>query len=121
MDSFHNMSIMVSATTSPYESKRVDPSVIQDMKTRIPPLNDQWNQILSKRSELDKDMSSIQSEQTILRTPSPYINLNKSSLKMQKQKDIIEQIDYDNHLMIISGSVLALCALTSFGIYSQFS
>jgi len=37
----------------------------------------------------------------------------------QKQKDIIEQIDYDNHLMIITGSVLALCLLSVFGIYSQ--
>lgn len=111
----------VSATTSPYESKKVDPSIIQDMKTRFPPLNDQWNDILSKRTSLEKGMASIQKEQTILRTPSPYVDPNKSSLKMQKQKDIMDQIDYDNNLMIITGSVLALCALSVFGIYSQIS
>jgi len=106
-------------TTTPTTRKYIDPSILQDMKKKVPEMEGKWNDILSKRNNIMDDINQVITEETILRKPSSYVDPNISSLKMQKQKDIIEQIDYDNHLMIITGSVLALCLLSVFGIYSQ--
>ena len=102
---------MLFPTTIPYQ---LNASKIQDMRTKIPPLNDKWNEILSNRSYI---IDSIQNNQTT-QNQLP-INDDKMSFKMQKQKDIIDQIEYDNHLMIITGSLLALCLISVFGIYVQ--
>jgi hypothetical protein len=81
-----------------------------------------WGQVVSNNDSLKTQAMSIQAKQAKFMSPSGYgiykaTDLNKESLKMQKQEDIQSHIDYDNNLLIMTGAALTLCVLMSFQLY----
>jgi hypothetical protein len=113
------------STSPPSFVKKPDPtltSLIGDTRDKNHINEVAWGQVVSNNDVLKTQAMSIQAKQAKFMSPSGYgiykaTDLNKESLKMQKQEDIQSHIDYDNNLLIMTGAALTLCVLLSFQLY----
>jgi len=99
-------------------------SIIDQTNKENHKIEDSWSQIVVNNQALNKQADSLRLDHATFRSPSGYgiykkTDLNKQSLKMQKQEDIKEQLDYDNNLLILTGAALTLCVLLSLQLYMK--
>jgi len=98
------------------------PTLSGTTKQQVQNLDQSWSQVVSNEEVLEKSLQTIQASRAKFMAPSGYgiyktTDVDRQSLKMQKQEDIQSQIDYDNNLLILTGAALALCVLLSFQLY----